>query len=86
MKAIGKYIIILPEKEVIEKTAGGLLVGKKEKENIRYKKAEIISVGDLVTFVKEGEQVLYDKHAGHALDNDNPNYRLIEVGDLVVKL
>ena len=44
MKAIGNNIIIIPEKVVGDKTKGGLLLVKKDREDIRYTKATIATV------------------------------------------
>ena len=83
MKAIGKYILIQPDKERAEKTSGGLILNVKDKENIRYKDATVISSGSLSSSViKEGDRIKYDKHAGHSIEADS-DYRVITVEDVV---
>ena len=44
MKAIGKYIVINPTKEDNKKTSGGLILTDKQREDIRYRQADIISL------------------------------------------
>ena len=46
MKAIGKYIVIDPIKENGSVTKGGLLLTEKHREDIRYKKAKVLIVGN----------------------------------------
>ena len=51
MKAIGNNIIITPEKVKTDKTKGGLLIIEKDREDIRYRKAEIVSVSEDKTVI-----------------------------------
>jgi co-chaperonin GroES (HSP10) len=83
MKAIGKVIIIQPDKDVAEKTKGGLLLLDKDKENIRYKNATVISVGDEVDILKSGDRIKYDKHAGHGVEVDKVDYKVIRKDDVI---
>ena len=84
MKAIGRYIVIQPDKEVVEQTKGGLLLDIKNKENIRYRDATIISVGELVpTIITEGSRIKYDKHAGHGIEIDKEEYKVIKIEDVI---
>ena len=53
MKAIGNNIIIKPEKVITEKTKGGLLIVEKDREDLRYRKAKIISVSDEIKVLKK---------------------------------
>ena len=52
MKAVGKNIVIDPIKETTTKTNGGLILGEKQREDIRYRQAKVIEVGD---DIKEAE-------------------------------
>ena len=54
MKAIGNNIIITPEKVKTDKTKGGLLIIEKDREDIRYRKAEIVSVSEDIKGLKNG--------------------------------
>ncbi len=51
MKAIGRNLIIKIIKETTTKTKGGLILNEKSREDIRYRKATIVSVGDEVVGV-----------------------------------
>ena len=46
MKAVGRNLIIEKVEENITKSEGGLLLGKIDREDIRYVEAKVISVGD----------------------------------------
>lgn len=83
MKAIGKVVLIEPDKETVEKTKGGLMLDIKNQENIRYRDATVISVGELVSkIVKKGDRVKYDKNAGHSIEVDG-KYKVIKIEDIV---
>ena len=53
VKAIGRYIIISEIKEDIKKTDGGLLLAENHREDIRYRTADVKSVGTAVNGVNE---------------------------------
>ena len=88
MRAIGRAIVIQPDKDVVEKTNGGLLLDMKNREDIRYRNASIISVGELIpsTVLKEGDKVKYDRHAGHGLEFNKTSYTVVKLEDIVVVL
>jgi co-chaperonin GroES (HSP10) len=87
MRAVGKAIVIQTEKDVVERTKGGLLLDSKNREDIRYSDATVISVGELIpdTVLKVGDKIKYDKHAGHGLDNEK-SYKVIRLEDVVIVL
>ena len=58
----------------------------KTREDIRYREAEIISIGMPILGLEPGAQILYDMVAGHMLEGVDNNYRLIKIDDIVVKL
>ena len=86
MKAIGNNIIITPEKVTSEKTKGGLLLVKKDREDIRYTKAEVNSVSEDIKGLKQGDQTYYDRHAGHIIEFDKEQFTVIKIQDVVVVL
>ena len=86
MKAIGNNIIIIPEKVVGDKTKGGLLLVKKDREDIRYTKAEVNSVSEDIKGLKQGDQIYYDRHAGHIIEFDKEQFTVIKIQDVVVVL
>ena len=76
MKAIGNNIVILPRKEGLSKTENGLLLKEKDKENIRYKEAIVVSVSEDIKCLKEADVIYYDKAAGHGIEFDGMNIKL----------
>jgi hypothetical protein len=54
MKAIGNNVVIVPVKITGNKTKGGLLLVKKDREDIRYVKAVIYSVSDEISALNKG--------------------------------
>ena len=86
MKAIGNNIIILPKKVGLSKTKNGLLLKEKDKENIRYKEAIVVSVSDDVKGIKEADVIYYDKSAGHGIDFEGHSYQVIKLQDVVIVL
>jgi co-chaperonin GroES (HSP10) len=86
MKAIGRYLIIDKFKEKTTKTEGGLLLSVKDKEDIRYTGAHIISVGDQVQGLKKDDQIYFDRHAGHKVEFKEKIFHVIKDQDVVVVL
>jgi co-chaperonin GroES (HSP10) len=85
MKAIGKNIIIKPIDEQI-KTDFGLVLSGEESDKIRYKKATVINPGSEVSFIKEGDNIYYDKHAGYTMILNGEQLTLIGERDVVIVL
>jgi len=84
LKAINYYIVIDKIKEAPKKVAG-LELTETQNTDIRYLKANVISVGDKVKeLVKEGDIVRYDKHAGHGIEWDDHMYYVITINDIVL--
>jgi len=86
MKAIGKHIIIDPIKENNTKTKGGLILADSHREDIRYRRAKIISVGTDVNKLKAGNEIFYDKNAGFNIEINKDNYKVIKEFDVVIVL
>ena len=83
MKAVNHYVIIDKVKET-EKKVGGLIITEDTNTDVRYCKAKIISVGDLVQNVNDGDTIWYDKHAGYGIEYDNNYYFVIKASDIVL--
>ena len=86
MKAIGKYIVINPIKEVDTKTKGGLILAESQREDIRYREAEVIEVGNEVNSLKKGDNIYYDKAAGFNIEIKKEQYKIIKEFDVVIVL
>jgi len=83
MRAINYYLVVSDIKEE-EKVIAGLIFTEKTDVDNRYSKANIISCGDRVEGVKEGDVVFYDKHAGHGITHEENFYKVIQIGDIVL--
>ena len=83
MQAINDYVIVDKIKEGPKKV-GGLILTDEVDESNRYKKANIISVGNMVEVVKEGDSIYYDAFAGHEIAYDDVMYRVIRARDIVI--
>ena len=83
MQAINDYVIVDIIKEEPKKVSGLILTDETDEDN-RYKKANIISVGNLVEVVKKGDVIFYDKHAGHDIAYNDDMYRVIRMRDIVL--
>ena len=83
MKAINHYIIIENIKEGPKKISGLIMTDDTDIDN-RYSKAKIISIGNLVEGLKDGEIVYYDKNAGHGISYKEKLYHVIRSMDVVL--
>ena len=84
MKAIGKNLIIQKEKQGSSKTEGGLILSEKQREDLRYNKAQVISMGYEVVGIKKDDQIFYDKHAGHDIEYNKELFQVISLADVVI--
>ena len=83
MQAINDYVIVDIIKEGPKKV-GGLILTDEVDETNRYKKANIISVGNMVEIVTKGDVIYYDAFAGHDISYDDVMYRVIRAKDIVI--
>ena len=83
MKAINNYLVVETIKEGMKEVGGLLLTEELDSDN-RYLKAKIISTGNLVEGLKDGDVVYYDKHAGHDISYKETLYRVIRSSDVVL--
>jgi co-chaperonin GroES (HSP10) len=83
MKAVNHYLVIEPLKQELKKV-GGLILTDEVNEDNRYLKAKVISTGNLVEGIKEGDVVYYDKHAGHGIQHKDNFYGVIKQLDVVL--
>ena len=83
MQAINYFIVISKIKEAPKKV-GGLELTEDQNKDVRYLKAEVISVGDKVQGVEPGNIIRYDKHAGHGIEWNDELYHVINLGDVVI--
>ena len=86
MKAVGKFIVIEPVKETDVTTKGGLILAEKQREDITYRQATIIAIGNLVEGIVPGDKVYYDKSAGFNVEIEKEQYKVIKEFDVVIVL
>ena len=83
MKAINRYIVIKNIKTEPKRVAGLIMTEETDVDN-RYIKAKIISTGNLVEGLKDGDTIYYDKHAGHDISWKDTLYMVIQDRDVVL--
>ena len=83
MRAINYYLVVEKIKQEPKKVAG-LIISDKIDEDNRYLKAKIISTGNLVEGVIDGDVIHYDRNAGHEIIFDNKPYIVITQQDVVI--
>ena len=86
MRAIGNNLVIKKIEKPNETTKGGLILSEKQREDIRFQKAEVIKVGDTVVAVKEKDVIFFDKAAAHRIEIDKEPYHVIRQENVVVVL
>ena len=83
MKAINYYLVVDKIKEEPKQIAGLIITDNIDEEG-RYAKAKVISAGNLVEGVKDGDLITYDKHAGHAITWKESVYYVIKINDIII--
>tara|TARA_R100000742_G_C4269106_1_gene87553 strand:- start:487 stop:744 length:258 start_codon:yes stop_codon:yes gene_type:complete len=83
MNAINNYIIVNKIKIEPKKVAGLIMTDETDQDN-RYVKANIVSCGNLVEGLKDGDVIYYDKHAGHGISWKDTLYQVIRDRDVVL--
>jgi co-chaperonin GroES (HSP10) len=83
MQAINDYVIVDIVKEGPKKVGGFILTDETDETN-RYRKANIISVGNDVPIVKTGDVIYYDALAGHDIAYNDTMYKVIRARDIVI--
>ena len=83
MQAVNDYVIVDIIKEGPKKVGGFILTDETDETN-RYKKANVVSVGNLVEMVKTGDSIYYDAVAGHDISYTDSMYRVIRARDIVI--
>jgi co-chaperonin GroES (HSP10) len=86
MRAIGNNLIIKKIEESNQSTKGGLLLTEKQREDVRFQKAEVFKVGDGVKAVKDGDIIYFDKSSSHRIEINKEPYHVIRQENVVVVL
>ena len=83
MKAVNNYIIVDRIKIEPKKVAGLIMTEDTDIDN-RYIKATIVSIGNLVEGLEDGDIIYYDKNAGHGIQWKDTLYQVIRDRDVVL--
>ena len=83
MQAVNYYLVVDPIKDK-DKKIGGLLISDTLDVDHRYSKGTIITKGNLVEGVNNGDVIHYDKHAGHQIHWKDNVYEVIKAPDIVL--
>jgi co-chaperonin GroES (HSP10) len=86
MRAIGNNLVIKKIEKPNQSTKGGLLLTEKQREDVRFQKAEVIKVGETVIAVKEKDIIFFDKAAAHRIEINKEPYHVIRQENVVVVL
>ena len=86
MKAIGRNLIIEAVKQGVAETKGGLLLAERQREDIRYEEAKVISIGDEVMGIKKGDIIYFDKNNSHQIEIKQDIYSVVRTDHIVVVL
>ena len=86
MKAIGKNLIVNVAKQGVSETKGGLLLAKKQREDIRYQEGVVISAGSEVVGIKENDVIYFDKNNSHQIEIKKDIHTVVNMNSVVVVL
>ena len=64
----------------------GLLLAETHREDIRYRKAEVVTTGESVIAVNSKDEIYYDRHAGFGVEINKEQYKVIKEQDVVIIL
>ena len=67
MKAIGRNLLVNMTRVGVSETKGGLLLGEKQREDIRYTEGTVLSVGSEVVGINEKDLIYFDKNNSHQI-------------------
>lgn len=86
MKAINDYVIVEESKLGIRKSSSGLEFAESLDDESRYRKGKIVCPGAFNEVLKEGDEILYDKMAGHKSPNLPEMCKVMRIRDIAVVL
>lgn len=87
-QAVGRFVLIEKDKATTQKRRSGLETPTGTED--RFIKGKILSVseniGEKEFGLKEGQEILFDKHAGQPLKIDGNPYHMITCNDVAIIL
>jgi co-chaperonin GroES (HSP10) len=70
----------------VSETKGGLLLGEKQREDIRYTEGTVLSVGSEVVGINEKDLIYFDKNNSHQILIGQELYNVVRMDHVVVVL
>ena len=86
MKAIGRNLLVNMTRVGVSETKGGLLLGEKQREDIRYTEGTVLSVGSDVVGINENDLIYFDKNNSHQILIGQELYNVVRMDHVVVVL
>tara|TARA_R100000935_G_scaffold39998_1_gene61515 strand:- start:117 stop:377 length:261 start_codon:yes stop_codon:yes gene_type:complete len=86
MKAIGRNLLVNMTRVGVSETKGGLLLGEKQREDIRYAEGTVLSVGSDVVGINEKDLIYFDKNNSHQILIGQELYNVVRMDHVVVVL
>lgn len=80
IKPLGERVLVKMDK-VEEKTAGGIFIPQTAQEKTQI--AVVEAIGDEVKTLKVGDKILHDKYAGTTFKQENEEYLILNVKDVL---
>lgn len=78
LQPLGKNLIV-QQREAETKTASGLIVGSPDKPN----EGTVLSVGDEITIIKEGDRVMFSVYGGQELKYNKESFLMLKEHDIL---
>lgn len=86
MKAINNYIIIEESKLGVRTSESGLEYAESLDDESRYRRGTIVDPGEFGDRINKGDEVLYDKVAGHGSPDLPERCKVMQIRDIAVVL
>lgn len=83
MIALNKYIVITKINEEV-KSASGLIMDAEDKREVRYNRGLVVTPGTEVKGLNKGDEIYYDRAAGHNVRLGSELFTIIRESDVVV--
>ena len=86
IKTLNDYLILEEKEQAVRRTESGLELTIDQLGDIRYLEGEIVAQNASIDVIKKGDRVLYDKVAGHYINLEDKQYKVIRLRDIVIVL
>lgn len=83
MKALGSFVVVRPISEKIE--SKGVILSAQTEKNVRYLPGEVITCGNEVKMLSQGDKIYYDKMAASDIRVGEDKYVVLLENGCVVK-